>query len=66
MIDEFSALYAEFGRSVGVPGLKIDAYGNALLDIDGVRLHILNMREVGGACSPRDRRHCRPMRSRRC
>jgi hypothetical protein len=47
MIDDgFSALYAEFGRGVGLPGLEVDAYGNGLLDIDKIRLHVLHMREV--------------------
>lgn len=44
--DDFRSFYAAFGRSIGLPELHVDSHGNSLLDIDGLRLHILHMREV--------------------
>jgi hypothetical protein len=47
MTDDFRQLYAAFGRSVGLQGLSVDAYGEARLDIDGVGLRIMNMEQIG-------------------
>jgi hypothetical protein len=49
MTDNFRQLYAAFGRSVGQQGLDVDAYGEARLDIDGVRLRILHLEQAGEA-----------------
>lgn len=45
----FRLVFSQFGQSVGLASLDVDAYGFAALQIDGFSVHVAHMAEAGEA-----------------